>query len=170
MEIRKRAWVFAVLGPLPQAAGYIGGPIALSGRGRRHGWRDGRPGALNRLGGLPLIVGASVLGAAIVSHYRAAPEAARVTVVPSYLATGGIYRMTRNPMYLGGALMQAGWAVFFGSVPVGVALVLYVVGIDRVGIPFEERLLHDRFGLSYDTYRRQVPKWIGTRATADRDN
>ena len=161
MELAKRAWVFAVLGPLPQAAGYVAGPVVLSRTARRHGWHRHRPGALNLLGLLPLLAGASVLGAAIRSHYRAAPEVSRVAIVPSYLATGGIYSLTRNPMYLGGALMQSVWAIFFGSPPIAIALGLYVTGLDRLGIPFEEGLLRRRFGDSYETYRSQVPKWVG---------
>ncbi|HEX4863582.1 MAG TPA: isoprenylcysteine carboxylmethyltransferase family protein [Acidimicrobiales bacterium] len=110
---------------------------------------------------IPLGAGATVITAAIASHYDAAPEEAPITVVPTYLATGGIYGLTRNPLYLGGALMQAGWAILLGSVQVAVVGVVYVVAIDRFGIPFEERMLHDRFGEAYDEYRITVPRWIG---------
>lgn len=106
------------------------------------------------------MAGASVISAAIASHYDAAPEEARITVLPTYLATGGIYWLTRNPMYLGGALMQVGWAILLGSVPVAVAGVVYVVAIDRFGVPLEERILHARFGEVDDEYRTSVPRWI----------
>jgi protein-S-isoprenylcysteine O-methyltransferase Ste14 len=73
----------------------------------------------------------------------------------------GVYRMTRNPMYLGGALLLAGWALFYGSLPVGALGVVFVCGLNVAGIPFEERLLHRRFGDSYEVYRRRVPRWLG---------
>ena len=159
--MKKRRATFAILGPLPQALGYIGGPLALSRRARRHGWSEDRPGPLNLAGAIPIVVGAAFVGAAIVAHYRAAPDEAPVSLVPDYLVKGGVYSVTRNPMYVGGALMQAGWAAFFGSVPNAAALAVYVSGLNFAGIPFEERLLRRKFGASYDEYRRRVPRWIG---------
>jgi len=101
-----------------------------------------------------------LLAWAIGSHYRAAPEQAELTLVPTYLVDGGAYALTRNPMYVGGASMLFGWVVLLGSVPVALAAVAYIVGMDRAGIPFEERLLHVRFGDSYDRYRDNVPRWL----------
>lgn len=161
MRIRKRAWVYALVGPLPQAIGYIGLPLAISRLGRIRGWHGASPRPTNLLGLLPLAAGAGVLGWAVISHYRAAPDDMEVTVVPTYLATDGAYRLTRNPMYIGGALMQIGWASLLGSLPVGLTTVAYMIGMDRCGIPFEERLLHDRFGPTYDSYARCVPRWLG---------
>lgn len=161
MRTHKRAWVYALVGPLPQAIGYVGLPLAISRLGTTRGWHGGRPRLTNLLGLLPLATGAGVLGWAVISHYRAAPDDMELTVVPTYLATGGAYRLTRNPMYIGGALMQTGWALLLGSLPVGLTTVAYMIGMDRYGIPFEERLLHDRFGPSYDTYARDVPRWLG---------
>src|SRR5436853_5477150 len=48
VRLRKRKVVY-VLGSLPQVLGYVGGPLALSRLGRRHGWPPGRPGPANRL-------------------------------------------------------------------------------------------------------------------------
>jgi protein-S-isoprenylcysteine O-methyltransferase Ste14 len=101
-----------------------------------------------------------MLAWAVASHYEAAPDEAEVTVVPTYLVGGGAYAFTRNPMYVGGAAMQAGWAVLLGSVPVLAVGLGYVTALRRWGVPFEERLLRDRFGSSYDLYRQQVPRWL----------
>lgn len=160
MRIRKRKSVFALLGPLPQTAGYVVVPLLLSRSARRHGWRRGRPGPANVLGLVPLIGGAAVIGAAIASHYSAAPEQMRVGLIPDYLVTTGIYRRTRNPLYVGGVLMQVGWAALLGSLPGAAVTAAYVIGLDRLGIPFEERLLATKFGASYDAYRDRVPRWI----------
>jgi len=160
MRIRKRKLVYAIAGPAPQVMGYVVGPLAIARRGRRHGWKNGRPGALNLLGTIPLAAGAALLGWAIVSHYDATPEEAPLMVVPTYLARSGAYAVTRNPMYLGGATMQAGWAILLGSVPVAEVCVVYLTAMSAAGVPFEERLLHKRFGESYDAYRRAVPRWL----------
>ena len=116
--MRKRKTTYALLGPLPHAIVYVGAPLAVSRLGRHHGWENGRPGAANVLGLVPLAAGAAMLAWAIVSHYQTAPDEAKVTVVPTYLVKGGAYAVTRNPMYVSGAAMHAGWAVFLGSVPV----------------------------------------------------
>jgi protein-S-isoprenylcysteine O-methyltransferase Ste14 len=151
---------YVVLGVPPHFLGYVVAPLALSRAGRRHGWRAGRPGAVNLLGLVPLAGGGALLAWAIVSHYRTAPEQAEMTLLPTYLVDGGAYALTRNPMYVGGAAMLVGWVVLLGSVPAALAAVGYIIGLDRAGIPFEERLLHDRFGDSYDRYRDQVPRWL----------
>lgn len=160
MRIRKRPWVYVLVGPVPQAVGYVGGPLALARLGSYRGWRAGRPGRANLVGLVPLTAGTALLAAAIASHYSAAPDEVSLSVVPEYLATGGAYALTRDPMYVGGALMQAGWAILLGSIPVGITTVAYVIGMDRLGIPFEERLLHRRFGESYDSYQARVPRWL----------
>jgi steroid 5-alpha reductase family enzyme len=110
-----------------------------------------------------LALGAAMLGWAIVSHYDAAPEEAKLTIVPGYLARGGAYAVTRNPMYLGGATMLTGWSILLGSIPVAGAAIAYITGMSAAGVPFEERLLHDKFGESYDAYRRAVPRWLPRR-------
>jgi protein-S-isoprenylcysteine O-methyltransferase Ste14 len=101
-----------------------------------------------------------MLAWAVASHYEAAPDEAEVTILPTYLVGGGAYAFTRNPMYVGGAAMQAGWAVLLGSFPVLAVGLGYVTALHRWGVPFEERLLRDRFGSSYDLYRQQVPRWL----------
>jgi protein-S-isoprenylcysteine O-methyltransferase Ste14 len=158
--MRKRALTYALRGPLPQAMGYIAGPIALSRRGRRRGWRGRKPGPLNLTGAAPLATGAAFLGAAIVAHYHDSPEEMASSLIPNYLVRSGVYGVTRNPMYVGGSLMLAGWAVFFGSARLAAVCGVYVCGMNFGGIPFEERLLHRKFGASYDDYCRSVPRWL----------
>ena len=159
-RVRKRKLVYAVVGPAPHLLVYAAVPIAIGRRGRRHGWSNGRPGALNWLGSIPVALGAGILGWAIASHYRAAPDEAELAVVPTYLARGGAYARTRNPMYLGGATMQAGWSIVFGSVPLAAITAGYVSAMSAVAVPFEERLLRRKFGASYDRYRQSVPRWL----------
>lgn len=162
MEVRKRKLTYAILGPLPQAIAYVGGPLAIARHGRRRGWRHGRPSPANVVGLVPLTGGAAMIGWAIVSHYQAAPERAKLTVVPTYLARRGAYAYTRNPMYVGGAAMQLGWTVLLGSKRLAITTAACVLALHVWGIPFEERLLQRRFGDSYNTYKQSVPRWLPT--------
>jgi protein-S-isoprenylcysteine O-methyltransferase Ste14 len=112
---------------------------------------------------VPLAVGASFIGWAIASHYQAAPEESGITVVPEYLVTRGAYSISRNPLYVGGGLLWAGWAIFFGNARVALAGGGWLTLITTLGVPFEERLLRRKFGSAYDTYCRRVPRWLGLR-------
>jgi protein-S-isoprenylcysteine O-methyltransferase Ste14 len=154
---RTTACVF--LGPVPHAIVYIGVPLLVSRDGRRHGWADG-PRALNLVGLLPVSAGAAFIGWALATHFRAAPDDVRLGAAPDYLVREGPYRVTRNPMYLGGAVMLAGWSIFFGSVRLAAVGIIYLVGINRLAIPLEERMLHDKFGDAYGSYRAGVSRWV----------
>lgn len=76
------------------------------------------------------------------------------------MVTGGIYRLTRNPMYLGFALVHAGLALMFRSPAAGLLLVPVLLIIDRLVIAREEAYLARRFGAGYDDYRRSVRRWL----------
>lgn len=78
----------------------------------------------------------------------------------SALVTSGIYRFSRNPMYLGMALASAGIALFFESIAAGLLLAIVVAVIDRFVIQREERYLAGRFGAAYAAYRARVRRWL----------
>ena len=91
---------------------------------------------------------------------------ARTTVNPlrparaSTLVIAGAYRFTRNPMYLGMALLLAGWAVLLGSWVSVMAPVVFVAFITRFQIVPEERAMAERFGLDYRAYCQRVRRWL----------
>ena len=72
----------------------------------------------------------------------------------------GPYRFTRNPMYLGMALMLCGAAFLFGSVIAFSAPGAFLITINEVFIPFEERNLERLFGDSYLEYKESVRRWL----------
>lgn len=82
------------------------------------------------------------------------PDKAR-TVVAS-----GIYRRTRNPMYLGLAGVLLGFAAWWASVPALLAVAAFVAYITRFQIRPEERALQARFGDEYARYRERVRRWL----------
>jgi protein-S-isoprenylcysteine O-methyltransferase Ste14 len=89
---------------------------------------------------------------------------ARTTILPmrpaSALVTSGPYRFTRNPMYLGLALLTLGFALFFNTWWIVVLLVPALIVVDRAVIAREEAYLRRRFGGEYEAYRRRVRRWL----------
>jgi protein-S-isoprenylcysteine O-methyltransferase Ste14 len=103
-------------------------------------------------------------GVAMVVWSRRAFQAAHTPIVPftesTALVRHGLYRWTRNPMYVGAVLLVSGVAVLFGSMsPLGVAVAYFVI-LQEGFIRHEERLLEQRFGEDYRTYRRSVRRWL----------
>jgi protein-S-isoprenylcysteine O-methyltransferase Ste14 len=79
---------------------------------------------------------------------------------PVALVTGGPYRFSRNPMYLGTALILVAVALRNGSLPVLLAPLAYITAMERGQIPSEERRLNTHFGERYRDYRRRVHRWM----------
>jgi len=78
----------------------------------------------------------------------------------SRLITTGVYRVTRNPMYLGMSMMLVGVACIFGTLPFYAAAALYVLILDRGFCRFEGNKLTATFGRNYDDYRNRVRRWL----------
>ena len=76
------------------------------------------------------------------------------------LVVGGVYRYVRNPMYLAVAAVIVGQALLLGRP----ALLLYAGAFGAVVFSFvriyEEPTLSERYGESYEAYRRAVPGWL----------
>jgi protein-S-isoprenylcysteine O-methyltransferase Ste14 len=75
------------------------------------------------------------------------------------LATGGIYRRTRNPMYQAFALFVLGFAFAFASDWMFLALPLGALLIHFGVVRREERYLGAKFGDAYREYRARVPRY-----------
>ena len=76
------------------------------------------------------------------------------------LVTQGIYKFSRNPMYVGLTCILIGWGFHLGS-PVNVLCVAaFVVVIDRWQIKPEEAALRGLFGKQYEVYCRRVRRWV----------
>lgn len=78
----------------------------------------------------------------------------------STLVTHGVYRYSRNPMYLGMVLVLAGCAVTVGAATALVVPVLFVLIIDRRFIRAEEQMLHELFPEEYAAYCARVRRWV----------
>jgi protein-S-isoprenylcysteine O-methyltransferase Ste14 len=78
----------------------------------------------------------------------------------SALVVSGIYKLTRNPMYLGFLLAQLGWAIFLSNVLAFLILPLFVLYINRFQIKPEERTLTALFGQDFAAYKASVRRWL----------
>jgi protein-S-isoprenylcysteine O-methyltransferase Ste14 len=72
----------------------------------------------------------------------------------------GLYRFTRNPMYIGFALWTLGLAILVNSAWMLPAVPIGLVLIDRIVITREERYLERKFREEYLDYKRRVRRWI----------
>ncbi len=77
-----------------------------------------------------------------------------------YLVTSGIFRVTRNPMYLGMIAMLFAMAIFVGTLPFYLAGLAYFVIINNFFCPYEENKLAQSFGDSYLSYKSKVGRWL----------
>jgi protein-S-isoprenylcysteine O-methyltransferase Ste14 len=78
----------------------------------------------------------------------------------SALVTDGIYRYTRNPMYLGMVAVLLGCAVTVGATVALVVPVLFAVIVDRRFIRYEEEMLRNLFPNDYPAYCERVRRWL----------
>ena len=78
----------------------------------------------------------------------------------SSLVDRGLYRFTRNPMYLGMALLSLGVALAFSSLPGAILALAALAIIDRTVVTREEAYLERRFGADYVAYTRRVRRWL----------
>ena len=90
-------------------------------------------------------------------HTTISPLSPRKSTV---LVTRGVYRFTRNPMYLGLVCLLAAWAVWLAALLPFAGPVLFVAYITRFQIRPEERVLSQLFGPAYTDYTRRVRRWI----------
>lgn len=113
-----------------------------------------------------LAIAVLALGLAIELVAAARFLRARTTVSPlspqkaTTLVTGGLNRISRNPMYVGQALLLAGWALWLAHALAPLGAVAYVLWITRFQILPEERALAARFGEDYAAYRARTPRWL----------
>lgn len=111
--------------------------------------------------GLPLLLGGLLLGGSAVRgmvHAGTSPDPHRPV---NELVTGGPYRFTRNPIYLGFALIVLSLGLLANSlwfIPLAAG---YIMTIQTQVIRYEEQYLETKFGPRYQEYKGQVRQWIG---------
>ena len=76
------------------------------------------------------------------------------------LVTEGIFKFSRNPMYLGMAFVLAAMAVFFNVIGGIILIILFCVYITKFQIIPEERAMMNLFAQDFDEYKKATRRWI----------
>jgi protein-S-isoprenylcysteine O-methyltransferase Ste14 len=108
----------------------------------------------------------ALAGAAVALAGVAEFRRARTTVNPlrperaSALVVSGIFRWTRNPMYLGLAIVLLGWAWYLAHPLAALGVPAFVAWMSLSQIPREERALGQLFGAEFEQYKTRVRRWL----------
>ena len=122
--------------------------------------RFGFPG-LGVVSGLVFAAGLGVVAASVVAFRRH-----RTTVSPtrpdqaSALVTTGVYRVTRNPMYVGMALCVLAIGLATGSLIALSLAPVFVVALNAFQIGPEEAAMRRLFGQAFEDYAARTPRWL----------
>ena len=113
----------------------------------------------NAIGLIPLIAGIVLnlaADAALKKHGTTVKPFEKSTV----LITSGVYKFSRNPMYLGMILMLIGVALLMGSIAPYSIIPVFIIIIDKTFIRTEEDSLDRQFGRAWIEYRDNVRRWL----------
>jgi len=112
------------------------------------------------IGALIFVLGMIGPVIAITQFRSVGTEVSPTSETNAKLVIAGIYRFTRNPMYLGLTIASLGIAVFFGR-PLMFLTPLFVFAITNwIFIPFEEAKMRRQFGAEFDAYTKRVRRWM----------
>ena len=125
------------------------------------GWPDNISSPANYLG-LIFAVG----GLAIAFYHSRLFEKLNANIMtfdkPTHLVKTGLFKYSRNPMYLGFLVSLLGVAIVFKGAYTSFALVLLFFAVSHFWyIPFEERYMAETFGEDYARYCRETSRWLG---------
>jgi protein-S-isoprenylcysteine O-methyltransferase Ste14 len=79
---------------------------------------------------------------------------------PTSLEVSGPFRISRHPMYLGMEAILLGDAIILGSIVAFIFPIIFVILIESMFIPLEEKNLESVFGEKYLEYKRRVRRWL----------
>lgn len=113
-----------------------------------------------------LAIGLAAIGLIVAISGVVTFRRARTTLNPtkpeasSSLVSWGIYRITRNPMYLGLLLVLTAWAIYLSNWLAVLFLPVFVVYINRFQIIPEEQALTSLFAREFVAYQSKVRRWL----------
>jgi len=113
----------------------------------------------NLLGLVPVLLGAAINVLADRQFTRAGTTV-KPFEVSSALVTDGIFRFTRNPMYLGMACMLVGVAMLLRELTPWLVVPVFAAVMQSVFVRSEERMLEEHFGEAWRAYTARVRQWI----------
>lgn len=110
---------------------------------------------------LCIAIGATFLLVAYFTFEKAQTTKSPVTPeATAHLVTTGIYKLSRNPMYLGGAFMTAAMALLASNYIAFIFVAVFIAYITQFQIKPEERILKSKFPEEFEAYAQQTRRWI----------
>ena len=104
-------------------------------------------------------VGLGLAGVAAFRRMRTTVDPTRPDQATA-LVTSGMFRWSRNPMYLGFLLILIGWGVVLNNAAAIVAALTFIPYMNRWQIAPEERVLRSNFGEAFEAYASRTRRWI----------
>lgn len=117
-------------------------------------------GIVQPLGLVPLVAGCVALLWCVRDFYVRGKGTLAPWSPPAQLVVVGLYRYTRNPMYVAVTLILLGWAISFGVLGLYVYASVVAVAFHLRVVLGEEPWLARRHGAQWDEYARRVPRWF----------
>ena len=110
--------------------------------------------------GILIIIFGIILNLWTDSLFKKKQTSVKPHEMPSSFISSGPFKISRHPMYLGMALILLGVAVFLGSLITFIFPIMFIVIMEKLFIPIEEKNLEKKFGKKYIAYKKRVRKWI----------
>lgn len=114
---------------------------------------------LTLIGILPILIGV-LLNIVADRAFKNANTTVKPFEKSSFLVIDGVFRISRNPMYLGMVLIILGITIILGSVSPLIITILFAIGLQLVFIRTEEKMLEEVFGESWVNYKKKVRLWL----------
>ena len=129
-------------------------------------WVSGR--FVDPLGLFPLTLGTGLLLWCVRAFYVTGRGTLAPWDPPRELVATGVYRFSRNPMYVAVVLVLWGWALGFRSRSVAIYALVVMVAFHLRVVFGEEPWLAGKHGEQWARYKAQVPRWFGVRRASAR--
>lgn len=113
----------------------------------------------NAIGIIPLMLGMT-LNISADRAFKKIGTTVKPFEVSTTLVTSGVFRYSRNPMYLGMVMILTGVAFLLGALSPFIIIPIFAMAMDRVFIVSEENMLDQRFGGKWQQYKENVRRWI----------
>jgi protein-S-isoprenylcysteine O-methyltransferase Ste14 len=112
------------------------------------------------IGAVPLAIGLVMLLWCVRDFYVSGKGTLAPWDPPRRLVIVGLYRFTRNPMYVGIALLLAGWSLLTASPLLAGYMVFLAIAFHLRVVLYEEPRLKKKFGEEWAKYAATVPRWL----------
>lgn len=117
-------------------------------------------GPLRNIVGVIFLAYSVLVSALAILQMRRAGTNIDVRKPSTTIVTDGIYRFTRNPMYLSMALLMIAISVLISNIWILILTPVFIIVIQKGVIEREERYLEGKFGVEYTSYKQRTRRWI----------